>query len=268
MGLEGANSKRTPAEHGGLARNKNGDSCNESFIYASVVGMLMYLASNSRPDIAFAVHQCARFTHDPRHSHELALKRIGKYLIGTRTKGLIMNPTDDLAIDMYVDADFAGLWGIEDPDDPTSVKSRTGFVIMIGGCPVLWSSKLQSEIALSTMQAEYIALSMAMRDLLPFKDLVEEVCRHMGLDDEKLATIKTTVHEDNVGTLTLANLVPNPVTSKSKHYGIKVHWFRSKLKPGAIEIQKIDTEFQLTDIFSKGLRRLKFEDKRKQLIGW
>ena len=78
-----------------------------------------------------------------------------------------MKPTTDLTLDLYANADFAGLWKVEDADDPTCVKSRTGFVMTLGGTPVLWSSKLQSEFALSTCEAEYIALSTAMRELLP-----------------------------------------------------------------------------------------------------
>jgi hypothetical protein len=62
---------------------------------------------------------------------------VGRYLLGTREKGLFMDPTDALSIEMFVDADFAGLWGTEKPDDPISVRSRTGFVIMIAKCPVL-----------------------------------------------------------------------------------------------------------------------------------
>jgi hypothetical protein len=119
----------------------------------------MYLASNSCPDIAYAVHLCARFTHCPKQVHEKALKRIGRYLKGTRERGMIIRPTANLSLDLYVDADFAGLWNAENPDESISVKSRTGFIIMIGGTPVIWTSKLQTEIALSTCEAEYIALS-------------------------------------------------------------------------------------------------------------
>jgi hypothetical protein len=68
-----------------------------------------------------------------------------------------------------VDADFAGLWPYEDKHDPSCVKSRTGFVICISGCPVIWSSKLQTDIATLTMEAEYNGFSMAMQELLPFK---------------------------------------------------------------------------------------------------
>jgi hypothetical protein len=116
--------------------------------------MLLYLSNNSRPDIAFAVHQCARFSHAPRQIHAAAVKSIGRYLIRTRDKGLIMSPTGDLRVDCYVDADFAGLWLQEDQQDPLSVKSRTGYLILIGGCPLTWTSKLQAEVALLTIGAK------------------------------------------------------------------------------------------------------------------
>ena len=73
-----------------------------------------------------------------------------------------MKPNQDITLDLYVDADFAGLWSYEDPHDPSSVRSRTGYVITLGGVPIIWKSKLQEQIALSTMEAEYIAASVAM----------------------------------------------------------------------------------------------------------
>jgi hypothetical protein len=87
---------------------------------------------------------------------------------------MILNPkqSDELDIDCFVDSDFAGLWGSEYPEDPTSVQSQTRFIICVAGCPVIWSSKLQSEISTSTMHAEYVALSSAMHELLPFQRLV------------------------------------------------------------------------------------------------
>ena len=189
----------------------------------------MYLSSTTRPDLAFAVRQCARFTHSPKRSHELALKRIGRYLIGTKDRGMILSPNEDLNIDCYVDADFAGLWRSEPPDSPMSVKSRSGWIVMVGGCPVIWASKLQKETALSTMQAEYVALSSSMRDLLPFKALMVEIATCMEMHHEDIAKIKTKVWEDNTGALTLANLEPGRTTSRSKHFAIKYHWFREQL---------------------------------------
>jgi len=78
-----------------------------------------------------------------------------------------------------------------------------------------------------------------MRDLLPFRNLIMEVCARLGLTPEQLSTIQSTVFEDNVGALTLANLEPPRITPKSKHFGIKYHWFREQLKPAAIEIVKV-----------------------------
>lgn len=268
LGLEGANAKDTPAEFGALPADKDGEPCNGEFNYASVVGMLMYLCSNTRPDITFATHQCARYTHRPRRIHELAVKRIGRYLLGTRDRGLVFKPDGTLRIECFVDADFAGLWGYEEKNDPNCVKSRTGYVIMLGNCPVMWTSKLQDEIATSTMHAEYIALSMAMRELLPFRNLAIEIVSNLGLGDETLATIQSTVWEDNVGALTLANLEPPRVTPKSKHFAVKYHWFRSELKPNEIEIKKVESDLQLADILTKALRREKFREMRKLFSGW
>ena len=76
-----------------------------------------------------------------------------------------------MGIDCYVDADFAGLWGIEDAQDMTCVKSRTGYVLGIADCPVIRAGKLKTDIVLSTMEAEYNALSAALKDLIPLKRL-------------------------------------------------------------------------------------------------
>ena len=81
---------------------------------------------------------------------------------------MIIQLSQDLSLKLYVDANFTRLWTAESPDDPISIKSQTSFIIMIGGAPLIWSSrKLQTEIALSTCEAEYTAHSSVMRTLLP-----------------------------------------------------------------------------------------------------
>ena len=79
------------------------------------------------------------------------MKTIGRYLLATRDKGLVMNPSESFGINAYPDADFAGMWGHEDPLNPTTVKSCAGFMINVANCPVLWKSSLMSEIATSTI---------------------------------------------------------------------------------------------------------------------
>ena len=173
----------TPAEQAALPRDKDGSRASGSINYPSVIGMLHYLG-HTRPDCAFAIHQCARYTFEPKALHEAAVKQIERYLKGTMDKGIVLNPRDDYGIDCYPDADFAGLWGHEHPQDPHCARSRTGYVITLAGCPILWVSKLQTEIALSTMEAEYIALSTGMRELLGLRKLVQEV-RKLPLREPK-----------------------------------------------------------------------------------
>jgi len=263
--------KQTPTKLGVLDADKEGDPPSNTFSYPSVIGMLGYLKANSRPDIEFAVAQCARFTNKPTRKHEQAVERIGQYLKGTMDKGLILNPLpldSEFKIDVYVDADFAGGWGFEDPLDPSCVRSRTGFIVEVMGCPILWSSKLQVDIATSTMEAEYSALSMAMRSALPLLEVCRSFIKSFLVQGHKIMTFKTTVHEDNQGALKLGQMEPGRHTPRSKFYAIKLHWFRSKLKPNAIELQYIKSEDQKADFLTKSLPVAVFQRNRMLSCGW
>jgi hypothetical protein len=270
LGLDSklATNKWTPAEAKPLIRDEEGKGPQGSYSYASVVGMLLYLSGHSRPDIAYAVNCCARYMFNPRLSHEKALKRIGRYLKATRDKGLILKPSSSLKIDAFPDADFAGLYGHEKIQNPEVVKSRTGFLITVCECPVVWVSKLQTETALSTMEAEVIALSHCCRELFPVIDIVKELGDVVGLPTKDLTTMHVSIHEDNAGALVLAETIPPEYTPRSKYYAIKTVWFREEIQKRAIKLLKIDTVEQLGDIFTKGLPRATFEYLRKRMMGW
>ena len=109
-------------------------------------------------------------------------------------------------MDCYPDANFAGLWNHELPDDPHCVRSRTGYVITLSDCPVIWVSKMQTTIALSTMEAKYIALSQSCKDLLPIMDLLTEIFTILCLPTNPESHLHVLIHEDNVGALTLGKL--------------------------------------------------------------
>ncbi len=98
--------------------------------------MFHYLG-HTRPDCAFAIHQCEGYTFEPKAWYEVAEKRIGQYLKGTMDKSLILDPSDDWTLDCYPYADFAGLWGHDHPQDPHCVRSQTGYVITLEACPIL-----------------------------------------------------------------------------------------------------------------------------------
>ena len=234
--MESSNSTITPSLTTPLGKDTEGEPYHESWEYPQIIGMLMFLSTNSRPDIAFAVNQCARFTHCPKASHALAVKRILRYLKGTKDKGMILTPFDDLRVDCYVDADFAGQYQSEDHQDPTCVKSRSGYLITFLGCPLLWGSKLQTQIALSTMEAEYIALSHAMRELIAVRELVKDIythvlCNTQGLKNVNYQTIskafgkipQSLVHEDNEACLKFAQMPK--MSPRTKHIALPYHFF-------------------------------------------
>ena len=262
------NGKATPSEGRPLVKDHNGEPATGNFNYSSVVGMLLYLSGHTRPDIAYAVNCAARYMFCPKKSHEEGLKRIGRYLKSTRDRGLIFNPSGEkLKIDCYPDADFAGLYGHEVTSDPASVKSRTGYVINVADCPVLWQSKLQTETALSTMEAEVVALAHSCRELFPVIDMVSELGPALGLPVGE-TTMNVSIHEDNAGALILAETLPPQFTPRSKHYAIKTVWFREQIVMRGIKLVKIDTIEQLGDMFTKSLSKVVFENLRKKLMGW
>lgn len=256
----------TPAVTKLLQKDSSGPQREHQWSYRTLIGMLTYLSMSSRPDIAFAVHQCARYSTCPMRIHEIAVRRICRYLQATTDKGYILHPRNTLRnLDCYVDADFAGMWNEEITDEPSSVKSRTGYVILFANCPVLWVSKLQTEIALSTTEAEYIALSQAMRDLIPMRTLLTELATLTNFTFGDTIT-HSTVFEDNKGCVELAN-APK-MRPRTKHIAIKYHHFRSHVARGDIKIQWIDTKHQLADIFTKPLAEPLFASLRLLLLGW
>jgi hypothetical protein len=180
-----------------------------------------------------------------------------------------LNPDRDnpLRVDCYVDADFAGLFGFKQPHDPASVKSRTRFIICAANCPVIWTSRLQHLIATSTTEAEHNALSESMRDVLPLQEIIKVITTTISYESELDTTFQTIIHEDNSACMKLANLLPRQFTPRTKHYSIKVHWFRSHLLDSG-KVIKIDTKFQCADILTKALSTAIFEDIRMQLCGW
>ena len=268
LGMEDASSKLTPAATDPLGSDKDGEDFDEEWSYPAAVGMLLYLSSNTRPDITFAVHQAARFSHRPKKSHAQAVKRIIRYLIGTSDRGICFVPDLNQGLDCYVDADFAGLYGHEDEQDPTSVKSRTGFVLTLFGCPIIWQSKIQSDITLSSTAAEYVAFSMAMREMLPMRALLKELGERLKLPVITNSLVRSTVFEDNQGCISLVN-VPK-MSARNKYLNLKYHFFRSALSDsnGQISAVYVSTLEQKADIFTKGLPSAQFATIRKLLMGW
>ena len=173
--------------------------------YASIIGMILYLASNKRPYIFFYVHLCDRFTHNTNASHETDVKRIWWYLQGTKENGLVFNPSKKIVVDCYADANFVELWLHENPQDTICDRSRTRVLVTFENCLLLWVSKLQTNIDFSTLHSEYMVLYHSVRELRPLESIIKEVIKNWVIDSEKLKFVsRSTAYVNNNGAVVLS----------------------------------------------------------------
>ncbi len=268
--LDGNNVKgrQTPAlKTRVLHKDDKGELIDNSFHYRSIIGKLNYLEKSTRPDISFAVHQCARFSADPKQSHAMAVRYIARYLAGTKTRGLTLSPNAKRSFECYVDASHAGDWKQQSAaDDPATAKSQTGYFITFANCPLVWASKLQTEIALSTTEAEYIALSTATREILPMLTMAKEASKRKLVTKVEAPLIHCKLFEDNQGAVEMAK-VPK-MRPRTKHLNIKYHFFRQYVQRGILQVIHISGVDQAADIFTKALDLASFHKHRKHIMGW
>ena len=268
-GLSECKPNRLPAASEPLGIDPDGEAMSESWDYASVVGMLLYLATNTRPDIAYAVSQVARFTHFPNQSHAVGVKTIVRYLKGTSSQGTIVKQSSQLSLHCYADADFAGLFKVDPPESFTSAKSRTGYLIKVSGCPLIWKSQLQSTIALSTAESEYYALSQAMRMLIPIRALLDEMCRVIATKPALILSensVRATLYEDNTSALRLAT--DQQLTARTRHYHVRYHFFWAEVREGNVEVVYVETKAQDADYMTKIQCFDTFVSNRLRVQGW
>jgi hypothetical protein len=179
---------------------------------------------------------------------------------------IILWPVKDKSFEIFADAEFVGNWHqITAPDDPSTAKSRSGYVINYPGCPISWASKLQMIIALSSTEAEYISLSEALRDMITLMDLINEFKDNGFKVYSEVPRVHCKAFEDeSSGALKLARLPKlHPCT---KHINIKYHHFREHVRLGLIKVYPIGTNDQIADIFTKPLAQNLFLNFRKKLL--
>ena len=222
------------------------------FYYRSVIGKLNFLEKSTQPDISVSMHQCACFFERPKRGHAEAVKRIGRYLLATKDKGLLIRPNELKYFECWVDADFSGNWRPQDAhNDLMTSKSRLGWIIRFAGAPITWASKIQTITALSMTEAEYIALSTSLREAIPLMGILKEAAEQGVKIDNLPPKIHCTVFEDNSGALELVRLPK--VHPRTKHINQSFHHFREYVERQEIHIQATPTEEQLADILTKPL---------------
>ena len=229
------------------------------------------MEKGTRPDLAYVVHQCAQFASNLKQSHAVAVERVGFYLFGTKEKGMIVNlQASAEQFECWADATFSGEWNKEyAQDDPTTAKSRTGYVLMFAGVPLTWALKLQMEISLYTVELEYISLSQALREVISMMQLAKEAkeAKDQGVPIfcARTTMVKCKAFEDNTGALKLAN-VPK-IWPQNKHINIKYHHFRHHVESGNITVQHVNNHSQVADNFTKPFAAELFTKYPRMLLG-
>ena len=217
----------------------------DNTIYRGMIGSLLYLTA-SRPDIMYSVCLCARFQANLKESHLTAVKRIFRYLNGTKDFGLWYPCSNNFELVGYSDADFAGY--------KVDRKSTSGCCQFLGTSLICWHSKKQNSVALSTAEAEYIAAGACCSQLL----WISQQLRDLGINYRGIP-----IKCDNTSAISITK---NPVQhSRTKHIDVRHHFIRDHVEKGDIAIEFVSTELQLADIFTKPLAAERFNFIRHEL---
>ena len=216
--------------------------------YQSAVGALLYLATRTRPDISFAVSNVSKFCSNPTTQHWQAVKRIFRYLKGTINFGILFEKENITKCVGYSDADWAG--------DQTDRKSTSGYCFSLGSGIVTWRSNKQTCVALSTAEAEYVALSSATQEAIWLQKLLHEI-RFTQEEDPII------IYEDNQSAIALAKASKHHV--KAKHIDIKYHYIRDQIKEKKVTVIYCPSQDMIADLFTKGLASEQFVKLRFML---
>lgn len=214
--------------------------------YRSLAGALQYLTF-TRPDISYAVQQICLFMHDPREPHLQALRRILRYVQGTKEHGVQLLKHQNMKMTAYTDADWAGC--------PSTRRSTSGFCVFLGDNLVSWSAKRQATVSRSSAEAEYKGVANAVAETCWLRNLLLEL--HCPI------TQATMVYCDKVSAVYLSS---NPVQhQRTKHIEIDIHFVREKVQMGQVRVHHIPSSQQYADIFTKGLPSSLFTSFRSSL---
>ena len=241
-GLSQAKTATTPADINVKLIKNDGVSKPVSPVnYQSMVGSLLHAAITTRPDIAQAVGAVSKFNSCPTEAHLTAVKRIFRYLKGTIDLCIKYERSADNRLVGFSDADWAG--------DLIDRHSTTGNLFMMSGAAIDWISKKQPVVALSTTEAEYVALSAATQEAVWLSRLLTDI--------KAPPKAPILIKEDNQGTIAVArNLVSH---NRTKHIDIKFHYVREALEDGIIDLTYCPTEQMTADMLTKPLAHQQFE---------
>ena len=243
---------KTPAENNLKLEVAQEDSLRvDSHEFRSLVGSLLYLSKQIRPDIMWITNVLSRFMNDPTVEHFNAGKRVLRYLQYTESLRLFFPSTSDSTLVGETDADWSG--------DVNDRRSPTGYYFKLGdsGGSVSWQVKKQPTVSFSSCEADYQGLAAAVQEAIFLRGLL----RVLGYEQFE----PTTVGGDNQSCIKLAT---NPVLHKrSKHIDTKYHFIRERVDDNSIKLIYTPTDEMIADLLTKSLPQQKVEQHREQLLG-
>ena len=225
--------------------------------YRNMVGSLLYLACWSRPDLAFAVSELSRFVSSPGQNHLKAVKHLLRYLKGTQDLGLkFAKPKNTGPMDRpnvlwgFVDSDWAGC--------PDSRRSTSGYALMLNGAAISWKSKRQSVVALSTAEAEFIAASSMVQEVIYARRLLER----LGFPQPD----PTLIYEDNSTCIKWAGGAVGG-SDRAKHIDLREHFVHEAQEKRVLQLEPVDSVDNVADLLTKPLLKAVFLPLRQRLMG-
>ena len=247
FGMMKSNPVRTPMDKSSydLAFIDSDSARNVPFRQA--IGSIMYLMIGTRPDIAFAVSKLSQHSENPTVNHWNAVKRLLRYINGTKSYGILYDGSKAIDVEGFSDADWGGC--------KTSRKSTSGAIFLIAGGAVSWKSKKQSCVATSTCEAEYIALCLAVKEAIWLSRLVSDI------KDSKFREV-IGIGVDNFGTIDTAKT--SSVNTRNKHIDVKYHFVRDSVQSNLVKLLKVSSNEQIADPLTKPLDRVSFERHRER----
>jgi len=204
--------------------------------YQQQIGSLMYLTTKTRPDLAFSIGLLARYMANPGPEHWKTLERLWAYVYTTKNIGLYYQSTSELpTLIGYTDADWGG--------DLATRRSTTAYIYLFMGGPLSWTSKLQRTVALSSCEAEYMAIKEAIKENLFIRSILNEIAPIL-----EVGTYKD-LYTDSNSAIELAKHASKH--NRTKHIDIQYHFIREKVKSNDINLLYIPTTKQLANSLTK-----------------
>ena len=233
--------------------NEDSEELTDPKLYRGIVGSLIYVMTGTRPDLCYVVTKLSQKMSKPTQADLGAAKHVLRYLKGTQELGLTFKKSvSPLTLEGFCDSD----WGASTTDR----RSITGYNFQLSstGPLISWKSRKQPTVALSTCEAEYVALANAVQEA----KFLNQICKDMKVS---INQGKSLIRIDNQGAM---NLAKNPVHhQRTKHIDIKYHFIRQEIQEGRINLEYIPTEQNTADIFTKAANKNKLERFRTNMLG-